>query len=578
MESQVKTIESMAKGFQPKPINGSKVTWKQLNWKKIEKAVFKLQKHIYRASQSGNKKLVKNLQRLLTKSYFAKCLSVRKVTQDNSGKKTAGIDGMKSLNYKQRLNLISTLRIDGKADPLRRVWIPKPGTTEQRGLGIPTIRDRAKQMLTKLALEPEWEAKFEPNSYGFRPGRKCQDAIDAIFKQISNSKEKWVLDADFAKCFDNINHQKLLKKIEGKPEIQRQVKAWLKSGVLDNNCFAETNSGTPQGGVISPLLANIALHGLEEHITSEWKKLRGKITNPNYQNPAKVIRYADDFVILHPEKRVIENLKEAVIIWAKEETGLELKESKTKIVTTSEGFNFLGCNFRQYKVGKYRAVKNKGRNLGHNPVIKPMKEKVKLHLQKIAKVIEKHQNNPQWMLIKELNPIIRGWCNYYSGISAKETFSYCDYKVWEKLGSWARKRGKGSINKDKYWRDGWTFKTEDEFKLAKHAETPIIRHIKVQDTRSPFDGDWTYWGQRLSNYVELSSTKQTLLKKQKGKCTHCGLHFHPEDITEVDHRIPKKEKGKNALSNYDLLHKHCHDEKTANDIIRQKQSSIHNED
>ena len=569
--SEVKTIDEMDRGFQPRPINLSKVAWKQLNWKKIEKVVFKLQKHIYRASQSGDVKLVRRLQRLLSRSYYAKCLAARKVTQDNAGKKTAGVDGVKSLNYTQRLNLIEQLKFSALADPLRRAWIPKPGSEEKRGLGIPTIRDRATQMLAKIVLEPEWEAKFEANSFGFRPGRSCHDATNAIFMQISHSAQKWVLDADFAKCFDNINHAQLMKKFGTFPELKKQIRAWLKAGVLDRGNLSETNAGTPQGGVISPLLANIALHGLEEMVEKTWKKIRGKAKeNSYYQTPPKTIRYADDFVILHPQKEVIETLKKSVEIWAKEEIGLELKESKTKIVHTSKGFDFLGNTFRQFKVGKYRAVWHKDRNLGHNPIIKPSNKKTKEHLEQISRIIKKHQNSPQAALIKELNPVIRGWCNYYSAVSAKEVFSKCDYIMWSKLRSWARKRGKGKINKDKYWRDGWEFKTEDGFRLAKHTDTPINRHIKVQDTRSPYDGDWTYWGQRLSTYNELSSRKQKLLKRQKGKCAYCGLNFHPEDMTEVDHRKPKKEGGKDQYDNLDLLHKHCHDEKSAKDILRQK--------
>ncbi|MBD2182592.1 group II intron maturase-specific domain-containing protein [Aerosakkonema funiforme] len=191
------------------------------------------------------------------------------------------------------------------------------------------------------------------------------------------------------------------------------------------------------------------------------------------------------------------------------------------------------------------------------------------HLEKIGEIIKKHQNSPQAPLMKELNPTIRGWCNYYAPVSSKETFSSCDCQIWSKLRRWAKKRGKGSINKDKYWRNGWSFETEDRFKLVKHAETPIIRHIKVQDTRSPFDGNWTYWGQRLGDYSDLTARKQKLLNRQKGKCTHCGLHFLPGDITEVDHRTPRVEGGKDTYDNLDLLHKHCHGEKTALDINRQ---------
>jgi RNA-directed DNA polymerase len=241
------------------------VEWRSINWRKLEKRVYKLQKRIYRASQRGDVKAVRRLQKMLMKSWSARALAVRRVTQDNTGKKTAGVDGKKSLSPEARLKLVNKLKLGSKVRPTRRVWIPKPGTEEKRPLGIPTMEDRALQALVKLALEPEWEALFEPNSYGFRPGRSCQDAIGAIFNCI-RYKNKYVLDADIAKCFDKIDHEALLKKLNTSPTIRRQVRAWLKAGVMDGKQLFPTSEGTPQGGVISPLLANIALHGMEERI------------------------------------------------------------------------------------------------------------------------------------------------------------------------------------------------------------------------------------------------------------------------------------------------------------------------
>lgn len=224
------------------------IQWNQINWKKLEKRVFKLQKRIYRASERGDLKAVRRLQKTLLHSWSAKCLAVRRVTQDNLGKKTAGVDGVKSLTPKQRIDLVGQLKLTRKAKPTRRVWIPKPGTEEKRPLGIPVMKDRAIQALVKLALEPEWEARFESNSYGFRPGRSCHDAIEAIFNAI-RYKPKFVLDADISKCFDRINHPELLRKINTFPAMHRQIKAWLKAGVMDNGIFEETEKGTPQGGV-----------------------------------------------------------------------------------------------------------------------------------------------------------------------------------------------------------------------------------------------------------------------------------------------------------------------------------------
>ncbi len=247
----------------------SQVEWKNINWAKVEGIIFKLQKRIYRASENGNVKLVRKLQKMMVASWSAKLLAVRKVTQENKGRRTAGVDGIKSLNNSQRLKLAIELKLDGKSRATRRVWIPKPGKKEKRPLGIPTIRERAKQALLKLALEPEWEALFESNSHGFRPGRSTHDAIETIRITISG-KPKYVLDGDIAKCFDQIDHQKLLDKINTTPKFRRQIKAWLKGGVMENNVLLPTESGTPQGGICSPLLANIALHGMQHLIESEY--------------------------------------------------------------------------------------------------------------------------------------------------------------------------------------------------------------------------------------------------------------------------------------------------------------------
>lgn len=224
------------------------VEWNQTDWRKLERRVYKLQKRIFRASSRGDTKTVRRLQKTLMRSWSAKMLAVRRVTQDNSGKKTAGVDGIKSLTPVQRLALVHKLKLTGKAMPTRRVWIDKPGKEEKRPLGIPTMYDRALQAQVKLALEPEWEARFEPNSYGFRPGRSCHDAIEAIFL-ATRQKTKYVLDADIAKCFDKINHEELLRKLNTFPTIRRQIRAWLKAGVMDKKELFPTSKGTPQGGV-----------------------------------------------------------------------------------------------------------------------------------------------------------------------------------------------------------------------------------------------------------------------------------------------------------------------------------------
>lgn len=538
------------------------VEWNKLPWKQIERRVFKLQKRIYRATQRGDVKAVRRLQKTLMRSWSAKCMATRKVTQDNQGKKTAGVDGLHSLSPKARLSLINQLKLTKKSKPTRRVWIDKPGKDEKRPLGIPTMFNRALQALVKLALEPEWEAKFEPNSYGFRPGRSALDAIGAIFDQVKQ-KAKYVLDADISKCFDRIDHQSLLNKLNTFPTLRQQIKSWLKAGVMDEGIFSDTSEGTPQGGVISPLLANIALHGLEEFITGF--KLKG------CRYKASIVRYADDFVIMHESKEFVEKLQQQTEKWLTG-MGLELKPSKTQICHTSEGFNFLGFNVRQYKVGAYRAATTKYGNLGFTTLITPSKEAVKRHLDKIGKVIDAHHNAPQAALINRLNPVIRGWCNYYSTVVSKATFSKCKSLTYQKLLAWAKRRCTKSNARDtvqKYWRtigaDKWAFATTGGIRLIKHSETPIKRHIKVQGARSPFDGDMVYWSQRMSSHPEVPTRVKKLLKSQNGECGLCKLKFREGDLMEVDHRLPTAMGGKDVYNNLQLLHRHCHHVKTSLD-------------
>ena len=559
------------------------VEWSEINWRKAERLTFKLQKRIFQASERGDVKAVRKLQKTLINSWSAKCIAVRRVTQDNQGKNTAGVDGVKSLTPKQRMSLIGRLKLTGKVKPTRRVNIPKPGTTETRPLGIPTINDRALQALVKLALEPEWEALFEPNSYGFRPGRSCHDAIEAIFTSISK-KAKYVLDADISKCFDRINHKALLSKIHTYPTLSRLIKRWLKAGYCDGKELFPTYSGTPQGGIISPLLANIALHGMEERVMQYAETLKGsKVAN---RSELSLIRYADDFVIIHKDINVVKKCQEIIANWLSD-MGLELKPSKTKLTHTLDkidgniGFDFLGFHIQQHRVGNYRgAYSSYGIPLGFKTLITPSKVKIKTHLAKIAEVIDIHKNAPQAALINKLNPIIRGWSNYYSTKVSKDTFSRVDHLTYDKLRAWAKTRGKGNINKDKYWKTvgdkNWCFSTEDGIELIKHASTPIIRHTKVKGEASPFDGNWIYWSKRQGEYPETPNRVSKLIKKQKGICPHCGLYFSSTDIVEVDHIKPTSLSGKDIYDNLQLLHKHCHDIKTAHDgsLTKSKQLPI----
>jgi RNA-directed DNA polymerase len=330
--------------------------WKNLPWKKIERAVFKLQKRIYQASLRAEQKTLHRLQRLLLKSRSAKLLATRKITQDNGGKHTAGVDGVKSLPAKARLSLVDSLHIREKAKPVRRIWIPKPGKTEKRALGIPTIRDRILQTLAKFSLEPEWEAKFEANSYGFRPGRCCLDALKAIRRCIEQ-KPKYVLDADIAQCFDRINHQALLRKVATFPLLRGVLKGWLKAGIMEKGRLFPSRQGTPQGGCISPLLANIALHGMEHTLQAAFPPYRQKQDGKWVYYRLNLIRYADDLVVLHADLGQLLKAKAVLEEWL-QPMDLAFKASKTRIVHTLEayegkaGFDFLGCRIAQLPTGK----------------------------------------------------------------------------------------------------------------------------------------------------------------------------------------------------------------------------------
>ncbi len=553
--------------------------WKDIDWRKTEQTVFKLQKRIYRATHQDNQVLTRKLQKLLLSSQSAKHLAVRKVTQDNRGKKTAGTDGKVILNHRERLQLAQNLKLNLKVTPVRRVWIPKPGSQELRPLGIPTIGNRAQQALAKLALEPEWEARFEPNSYGFRPGRSAHDAIEAIQSSLKYTR-KYVLDADIAKCFDRINHAALLSKLDTFKTMRQAIKTWLKTGIMDKGKLFPAETGTPQGGVISPLLANIALHGLETAITMAFPhtvKIKG-VKHERYR--PRIIRYADDFVVLHQERATIEQAKGIAEEWLKE-MGLELKPSKTRIAPCfseakgEAGFDFLGFHIRQFPVGKchYRKSGHSGITVTFKTIIKPRKEAVQRHYEHVAAVIDSRKTSQQKDLINQLNPMIRGWANYYATVVSKQIFSKLDHLVTKKLLRWAYRRHPHESRKQtvgKYWKTAkkrfWNFQTLDETRLHWYADVPIQRHVQVASQRSPYDGDWVYWGKRLRNYPILTKRQITLLKRQKGICFWCGLYFKFGDSLEVDHRWPHLWGGKDTYDNLQLLHQHCHDEKTAEQI------------
>lgn len=553
--------------------------WNELPWKEIERETFKLQKRIYQASREGKTESLHKLQRLLITSWQGTLLAVRKVTQDNQGKKTAGIDGFKELSPQERLLLAKAIKREPfktDAKPVRRISIPKPGTDEKRQLGIPVMEDRARQALFKLALEPEWEAKFEPNSYGFRPGRSAHDAIEAINKAI-NFRTKYVLDADIAKCFDRINHQALLDKISTFPSCRRVIKAWLEAGIMDGETLFPSEEGTPQGGVISPLLANIALHGLETTIEKSFTRTKRINGVKDRSWTPTVIRYADDFVVLHPDLNVVEECREIASRFLKD-MGLELKPGKTRITHTLNehdgkvGFEFLGFTIRQFPIGKKRSlrVNPHGERLEFKPVIKPSNGAIKRHAEDLKRIISTSQALSQERLIERLNPVITGWCRYYSTVMSHQAFSRMRSTTFFMLKAWAlRRHAKKPVRwvMDNYWHfktGKWFFRTEENA-LYDHQNMKVKRHRKVAEDKSPFDGDWVYWSTRMGRHPEKPNRVTRLLKKQEGRCNWCGLYFRDGDLIEVDHIVPKEFGGIDAMHNLQALHRHCHDSKTAED-------------
>ena len=487
-------------------------------------------------------------------------MAVRRVTQDNRGKRTAGIDGAKALTASQRWRLARKLRLDGNATPLRRIWIPKRGTSNKRPLGIPTQHERARQTLVRQALEPQWEAKLSAHFYGFRPGRSCHDAIEAIFHRIK-FRPQYMLKVDLEKCFDRIDHSALLAKLQAPPSIRRQVRAWLRSGIMEADTFTPTTAGTPQGGSVSPLLALIALHGMDAAITQVYPE-------------ARVIAYADDCMVLHPDRSVLEHCQQLLTTWLAE-IGLALTPTKTRIRHTLEGdqpgMDYLGLHIRQYRVGYHQSgTTSRGSRLGYKTLIQPAKANVADHLAELGWIIREAKAWPQVALIQQLNLKIRGWANYYRSGVSKATFDRLDYLLWAKLRHWANRRhpkkSAGWVF-HRYWthRDGrWVFAApptrQGQMTLTFYREVPIQRHLKVAGNRSPYDGDWVYWSARQGRYPTLSSRLAILLKKQGGRCAYCGQYFQHDDPLEVDHIDGNRKHSR--LINLQVLHGHCHDVKT----------------
>jgi len=540
--------------------NGTKkqTDWNTINWKNTNRAVRNLRHRIFRATQEGNLKKVRSLQKLMLKSYSNRLISVRRVTQTNAGKNTPGVDKLVIKTPAARGKMVDALAnyTLWKAKPAKRVYIPKKNN-KRRPLGIPVVVDRCLQAMVKNALEPAWEAKFEGISYGFRPGRSCHDAIEKIYRLARpNGTKKWVLDADIKGAFDNISHNYLLEAIGPVPG-RELIKQWLKAGYIEEELFNATERGTPQGGVISPLLANIALHGMEEAIGVTYDS-KGIISGKR-----AVVRYADDFVCFCETKEDAEQVQGILVDWLKER-GLALSEEKTHIVHLTEGFRFLGFDIRHYPAPQTSRT-------GWKLLIKPSKESIQKVQEKLKELWAEAQGTNVQAVLHKLNPVIRGWATYFRTVVSKEIFKRLDSWMYHKADSYI-KRTHPKKSRDwqhqKYWGrfhfdrlDSWTFGDKQTGGyLLKFDWFPIERHVLVKGTASPDDPNLSdYWRQRQAKSAkDLTISKQKIAKRQEGRCLECFESLFNDEEIQVHHRIPRSLGGNNSYSNLILVHLLCH--------------------
>lgn len=531
----------------------SGVSWNEIDWIAVQRQVKRLQARIVKATQVGRHNKAKALQWLLTHSFSGKALAVKRVSE-NKGKNTPGVDKIVWNTPRAKSNAIASLQRRGYSPlPLKRVLIPKKNG-KTRPLGIPVMKCRAMQALHLLALEPIAETTADPNSYGFRPKRSCADAGERCFNVLARQvSAEWILEADIQGCFDHISHDWMMTHL---PTDKVILKKWLKAGYVYQNELFPTQAGTPQGGIISPVAANMTLDGLEAMLAEKFPQSRRRGLKMNF------VRYADDFIITGHSKEWLEQEVKPTVVQFLAERGLKLSPEKTKVTHIAEGFDFLGWNIRKYN-GKL--------------LMKPSKANVKAHLDQIREVVKVNKSIQQVNLIGLLNPILRGWANYHHHVVAKETFARIDSCLWSMLWRWATRRhpSKGARwVRQKYFKTRstrtWVFvateKQKDgvqkDYTLLNESDTPIQRHVKIKANANPHDPQWdayfeSRWNRKMWSHAYSRSKLYRVWQRQEGVCSTCHETMAIDSHWAARHIVKTAEGGTDAMSNLEIHHLHC---------------------
>lgn len=543
------------------------------NRRNCQRYVSIIQGRLDKAVADNDKEKIRWYVHLLTKrSRSARILAIHHVTVQNHGRYTAGVDGLRMTkgsgerNQAIRQALLETIDVKKKPSPIKRVMIPKPNG-KLRPLGIPTIADRLIQDVIRMALNPITEYHASDNSYGFRPGRSCHDAIEHLFVKLCKRNSKaWVIEGDIKGCFDHISHTSITGTLKSwcVPEtIVEVIRKMLKTKVLTSVGLDEVESGTPQGGILSPMLANVALTGLDDYCGKEfgWKR-KQEVINP-------IVRYADDFVIVCKSQPEAESICTRISEYLSSAIGLELSKEKTRITHVEAGFDFLGFNVRKYRK---ESPKSKYHNVGQL-LITPQKEKVIGFLREIKGVLDSHKTSKPETIIKLLNPKIQGFGMYYRHGVSRKTLGYAGREIRKKLWRWSKRRHPDNSShwiKKRYFTSRWSFVSKTGEELLDIGQIPIVRHTKVRMGMRIYARDEPtreYWHQReYRNALEqiYSSRVEKLYRKQAGKCLACGQMITRQDISEkkvhVHHIIPRASGGTEKLNNLKLYHGECHRE------------------